>query len=267
MGFLNRLLKKKGDQAAQPSKTEPKPIPLEVPQTEPQRRKKWVLSFEGTRFPIFTRETEFIEECQRSGLAALFLSFTEFWLVYGRAQQVEAIRGGIRLLCSTCLVEMADSFRINLPGGLGSILGSIIAVGAGLPSNLPEAAKAAKCPYCASADGLLLCDNPNYGNITEQDMQALRELWRFRSHFWWSQTDRQDRLCDGYECSSRIPRGEGYHRGFDMICESCVTKATSPHKLPDLQKNPDCFGNSELHRARNFKSGSWRFERGEIFEA
>ena len=267
MGFLDRLLKRKPVQADQSPQIEPKPAPPVAVRTEPAEHKKYVLSFEGTRFPLFTQQAAFIEECRRSGLAALFLSFTEFWPTYGRAQQANAFQGGVRLLCSNCIVDMADSFRFSLPGGLGSILGGIVAVGDGLPSNLPEAAKSAQCPYCGSGDGILLCDGPDYGEITGQDMDALRELWRSRSTSWWSRKERPEVICDGYQCSSHIPRGEGYYRGFDMICEECARKATASEKLPDLRKNPDYFGTSELRRARNFKLGLWRFERGEILEA
>ena len=139
--------------------------------------------------------------------------------------------------------------------------GSMVAIGEGLPSNLFGAAKAAQCPHCGTAGGMLLWDHPDFGEISEQDMQALRALWHARCQLWWARNNRSEGLCD--RCSSQtIPRGQGYHRGSDVICEACAVDATDAEALAKLQKSPDYFGTSELRLARNFQAGRWRFEPG-----
>jgi hypothetical protein len=149
---------------------------------------------------------------------------------------------------------------MSLPGGFG---GSMIAIGEGLPSNLFEGAKKAACPWCNSRDGILLWDYAPTGDITEQDMAALRELWRQRCVLWWHQSDRSEGLCDACAAQS-IPRGHGYHRGSEVVCERCALKYTDAAALDELRKKPDYFGPSELRRARNVAAGRWRFEPGRV---
>ena len=220
---------------------------------------KRCLFLEGTKFPVFQTEQTFFNECRESGQAAMVLPFAQFWSVCGRGYKAKAISGGMRLLCSRCFVDMPMSFQMTLPGGMNSE--NITAFGEGLPSNLFDSSKAAKCPYCGVDSGILLWDAPNYGEITEEDMQALRELWEFRCQLWWKQNDRTEGICD--RCSNaRIPRGQGYHRGSDVICEKCAMEATNDKALSETRNNPDYWGTSELRRARNLRLGKWRFERG-----
>jgi hypothetical protein len=254
MGFLDWLFKRKSVQASKLSQPE-------------QKFKKMDLSLEGTLFPLFTNEAVFIKECKKTGLAALVLPFAKFWDVFGRGLRAKAMTGSVRLLCNSCVVNMADSFKFNLPGGLGTMLAGTVAVGEKLPSNLPAAAKAAKCPYCGSSNGILVFDNPNYGEVTEQDIEALRELWRFRSQLWWNSNTLKEVRCGGWDCYFHIPRGEGYHSGSDMSCDECTKKSLGAKALPELKKNPDYFGISELRRARNFKFYGWRFEQNHVIES
>jgi hypothetical protein len=221
-----------------------------------------VLNLEGTLFPLFTKEAPFFAECKTSGQAALSIPFSEYYPVSRRAYEAKAIGGGTRLLCRRCVIDMSMSFQLCLPGG-GMDAGHIVAIGEGLPENLFDAAESAQCPYCGSNQGILLWDHPNYGDITDGDMEAMRALWGFRCQLWWNRNDRSEGICD--RCfTARIPRGEGYHRGSDVICESCAVSATDAEALSRLKENPDCCGTSELRRARNFVSGRWRFERGNI---
>lgn len=221
-----------------------------MPQALGQRSQ--ALSLEGTRFPLFTEETAFFEECQNSGQAALVLPFADFWEVLSRGiARAKAINADYRLLCSSCLVDMPGSFQMSLPGGPtgGSISGG--------------ASKSVKCRSCHSKTGILLRDHPDYGDITDVDMEALRNLWQFRCQLWWRQIDRSEGLCDLCSVNS-FPRGEGYHIGSDVICEECAVRITGSERLSELRENPDYYGTSELRRARNFRAGSWRFERGSI---
>jgi hypothetical protein len=181
MGFRDRLTRRKDRQGGELPQPESS-VPVQ-PVAAPR-----ILSLEGTSFPLFDAEAPFIQECRRSGSAALRIPFSEFWPTFGRALQGKAMTGAMRLLCMSCVVDMPNSFRFSLPGGLGSST-TIVAVGATLPGNLPAAAKAAQCPYCGSDVGILVSDNPSYGEIGEQDAKALRDLWRFRSQVWWTKND------------------------------------------------------------------------------
>jgi hypothetical protein len=253
MQFLDWLFKRKPVQTSESS--QPEPI---FP--------KMKLILEGTQFSLFTNEAEFINECKSTGLAALVLPFAKFWDVYGRGLRAKAMTGSARLLCNSCVVDMAESFKLNLPGGLGNIVSGTVAVGEKLPSNLFAAAKAAKCPHCGSSNGILVFDSPDYGEITEQDMEAMRELWQFRSKSWWNRNTRKEIRCGGWDCYSDIPRGEGYYSGSDMFCDECARKTFGENALSELRKNPNYFGISELRRARNFKLSGWRFEQNRIVE-
>lgn len=215
------------------------------------------LHLEGTAFDLFSAEEAFFDRCSRSGQAALKLPFSEYWAVSGRGYQRKAIGGGTRLLCYRCFADMAMSFQMTLPGALG--LSSVLAVGEGLPANLFESAAKGVCPWCGCSDGILLWDNAPAGDVTEADLQALRELWRQRCLLWWGRTDRSTGLCD--RCAVQdLARGTGYHTGADVICEACALKTTGTETLAELRKSPDYFGTSELRRARNFAAGRWRFE-------
>ena len=228
------------------------------------------LDLEGTRFPLFTEKDAFFQECREPGQAALTTRFADYQdlLVSMVGAGGGVIRGSrlirsTRLLCASCLMDMPGSFVIGLPGGpMGAFRGAKIVVGES-PSNLGSSAEAAKCPYCGSAEAILLYDRPDYGDITEKDVEALRELWRFRCQLWWQQDERSEGLCN-YCGSATIPRGEGYRRGPDLMCEKCAVSATDSEALAELAGKPHPFGVSELRRARNFQSGRWRFEQGSI---
>jgi hypothetical protein len=219
-----------------------------------------VLRLEGTPFFLTAEQAAFLEVCRTSGQAALVTPFSGYWQASRDLYQAKLPKQGERLLCSACLIDMPMSFRFNLPGGMQS--GGWIAVGEGLPSNLPAAVKAARCPYCGSDKGILLYDYPDYGEITETDMEAMRALWRFRCELWWNRNQRAGGICD--DCNAPMKRGEGYHNGSSVVCQDCAMKSTGVDKLESLRKNPDWFGESELRKARNFISGAYRLERGEV---
>ena len=101
-------------------------------------RAEWRLVLEGTQFPLFAAEAPFFDECRQSGQAALITPFSEFWPVSKRGYERKATGGGTRLLCASCLAEMAMSFQMSLPGGMA--VGGMIAIGEGLPGNLFDAA-------------------------------------------------------------------------------------------------------------------------------
>ena len=217
---------------------------------ETSELRKRELGLEGTRIHLFTAEAAFFKECRKSGLAALVLPFSEFWPTVRRGFRSKAITGDFRLLCSSCVVDMPEPFRTSLPG-----FGSIVDV------------KGAMCGYCGSKNGILLFDDPKSSEITEQDMLALLELWRFRCQQWWTTNEQDDVICDVYDCSSRILRPEGYHLGDEIYCEKCASRATDSEGLIELRKNQNYFGISELRRARSFKFLGWRLERGSIIES
>lgn len=220
-----------------------------------------IFLLEGTAFPLFSLEDEFFASCQTLGQGAFKMPFIEFWPVTQRGYEIKAIGGGTRLLCAGCFANMPFSFQMSLPQG-GGYAKTTIAFGEGLPANLSERAKEAKCPWCASQNGILLWDYAPYGEVTDQDMVALRELWQQRCLIWWRQQDRNEVICE--DCSSQIPRGQGYHKGSTIVCESCVLKSTDSDALAKLRKDSDYFGTSELRRARNIIAGKWRFEQAKI---
>lgn len=228
----------------------------EAPQSSPKK-----LLLEGTEFPLFEQEDAFLQSCAASGQGALKIPFVEFWPASRRGYEHKIIGGGTRLLCARCFADMPFSFQMSLPDGME--VGSMIAIGEGLPANLFGSAKKASCPWCSSPDGILLWDYAPLGDVTEQDMAALRELWYQRCLLWWRQNNRSEGLCD--RCASQsIPRGHGYHNVSEVICEQCALKSTDAEALSELRKKPDYFGTSELRRARNVVAGRWRFEQGGV---
>jgi len=217
------------------------------------------LCLEGTRFPVFVKELVYFERCKTTGQAGLLFPFNEYFPVNKRGFERKAIDGRTRLLCGGCLMDMPMAFQFSLPGS--PLPGGIIAFG-GNPTreNVFTAAQATRCPHCGDTRGLLLWDHPNYGEITEQDMDALRQLWRFRCQVWWKADARMEAKCD--RCSQALSREEGYHSGARVVCVQCVDDSLSAAALSELQKNPDYYGASELRRARNFLAGAWKLESG-----
>jgi hypothetical protein len=217
------------------------------------------LLLEGTPFPILTAEALFFKQCRSSGQAAFLLPFVDFWSVDQRGYENKAFIGGGRLFCSNCHAEMPMSFKMSLPGGVTDMIdGNVSAFGEGLPHNVFEAAEKTKCPYCESAEGIVVVDHPDYHDITEQDITMLHELWQFRCRLWWENNDCSERVCD--RCNREIFRGQGYHLPSELLCETCALDSTGFQALSELRRNPDYFGMSELRRARNLSAGRWRFE-------
>jgi hypothetical protein len=219
------------------------------------------LLLEGTEFSLSTQEEPFFQSCASSGQGALKILFTEYWPVMVRGSKRKVIGGGTRLLCARCFEDMPFSFQMALDkdGGGPEVT---IAVGERLPTNLFGSAKKASCPWCHSPDGILLWDHPSYGDVTKQDMAALRELWHQRCLLWWRQNKNNEARCD--TCGQSIPRGDGYHNGSQVNCQQCALKDTNAEVQSKMREKPDYCGTSELRRARNIVSGRWPLDRGKL---
>jgi ankyrin repeat protein len=236
--------------------------PISAVSKQPRQISPRKLLLEGTVFPLFDREETFLQSCTASGQAAFEIPFIEFWPVMSRGNKRKIIGGGTRLLCARCFTDMPFSFQMRLQGS-GDETSSILAIGRGLPTNMFESAKKAICPWCNSPNGILVWDHPPYGDVTEIDMAALRELWHQRCILWWHQNDRTEGLCDS--CGSqKIKRGDGYCTGSNVNCKQCAEEDTNARGLSNLQEKPDYFGTSELRRARNLVAGKSPFEKGRV---
>jgi hypothetical protein len=117
------------------------------------------LALGGKEFPFFAQKQEdaFLQSCAASGQGAIEIPFTEFWPVMSRGYGRRIIGGDVRLLCARCFAKMPFMFEDKLPGG--GLLDKAIILG-GLPANLVESAKKARCPLCGSPNAILLWDHP-----------------------------------------------------------------------------------------------------------
>lgn len=224
-----------------------------------------LLLWEGTEFELFNQEDPFFDSCSRTGQGSLRVPFSRFWATCGRGFDRNIIGGGMRLLCGGCITEMPFSFMRGLREGY-SAYGLVIVIGDGAAEGVVENARSGQCPWCGSSGGILLWDRAPLGDVTPEDLKALRGLWRQRCRLWWPQQREGSARCG---CSRDIPRDQGFHTGSQLLCELCVEERTSIDILNTsaLRLNRPVqtyFGISEIRRARNFAGGTWSFERGKI---
>ena len=136
---------------------------------------KIYLHLEGTKFPIFTSKELFYNECQSSGQAAMYVPFSEFSSANAYCcQNLMKNRETLRLLCASCLVEMSGSFLLRLLGFQGKII-AFTNIEQKHGTGLSDI-----CPYCDSNESILLWNPPQYGEITDKDIEAIRKLWQYR---------------------------------------------------------------------------------------
>jgi molecular chaperone DnaK len=219
------------------------------------------LMLEGSSFAIHSVREAFFAACHDHKLVAFVTAFRDFWstLRSGRVPDV----GNMRLMCASCLKEMPTSFQWGLADSSWS--SRMIVFGEGLPSNLFEAMEKSVCPWCGSPRGVMVWDAPPSGEVTNQDLVAIRTLWRDRAQIYWQRSsNEEERFCD--KCgmmsgATRLRRYEGYHDGSELRCEKCVSKTLALDALKHLTENRNYFGVGELRRARNHLSGIWNFER------
>lgn len=86
--------------------------------------------------------------------------------------------------------------------------------------------------------------------VTEDDLAAIRRLWRRQAELWWAGSARFHVVCD--YCNRQVASGEGYLIGSKLCCEPCCDGKLGDEARTFLTHNPDYFGHGVLEAARRF---------------
>ncbi|MEI7845048.1 MAG: hypothetical protein WCK35_04500 [Chloroflexota bacterium] len=87
--------------------------------------------------------------------------------------------------------------------------------------------------------------------ITQSDLDAIREYKRHLAKKWWATELREHADCD--HCKSPVPRDTGYLFGSSYLyCESCGDIYFGQNALENLRRSPSYFGSGVLEEARIF---------------
>jgi hypothetical protein len=91
----------------------------------------------------------------------------------------------------------------------------------------------------------------NTVEITQGDVDAIREYKRHLAQKWWKTESREQASCD--HCQSPVPRDTGYliADGY-LYCERCGDEQFGQNALEDLRRSPSYFGSGVLKEARIF---------------
>lgn len=148
------------------------------------------------------------------------------------------------LVCAGCSWAFPGSYTSRLIGMTGHVFG-------GTP-GFKKFGRTGRCPRCASKESVLVYELYPTSEIDEEDVAAMRRLYRHDALRWWKATDRISGLCD--RCSARgLRRHEGFLIGGSYLCcEACADKHLD-NALAKLQRSPYYFGGDELRRARSFR--------------
>ena len=164
---------------------------------------------------------------------------------FGRGSDFTRAVSSARLICSGCNMEFPGSYTLSLmdPGMFGArVLGAT--------PGYQEFGQTGRCPRCGSEQSFYVYDNPSAEEITQSDLDAIREYWRHLAQQWWKTGSRIEAICD--RCNSPVPRDAGYLSGSSLYCEECCNKSLGSDALEHLRGNPDYFGSGVLRKARHF---------------
>lgn len=215
-----------------------------------------VFELEGARFQLCTDGTEFLGLARGTGQAALLLPFAD----YSKAQlqtDAQGLSAPPRLFCARCLAELPLPSQTLPSGSTGKALTARMPVACDARTACdPRPEQTDRCPMdgCGSGSGILVWDHPECGTVDGADLAALRALWRRRGEILVPPAASGGQSCD--LCGSPIGVVR-YAQVDQLLCRECAHASTAPSRLPRLRENPDCFGLSELWRARAFVSGDW----------
>ncbi len=91
----------------------------------------------------------------------------------------------------------------------------------------------------------------NTVEITQSDVDAIREYKRHLAKKWWKTESRDQAFCD--HCQSPVPRDTGYLFGDSYLyCEHCGDEQFGQDALDNLRRSPSYFGSGVLQEARIF---------------
>ena len=123
------------------------------------------------------------------------------------------------------------------------------------------------CPLCGGTRAILGYHLIDPEAIDEEDVAALRRLWREQAAHWWHDTGRSTAQCD--RCHARVERPSGSLCAGDLLCDEC-TKTYLADGLATLRQDPYAFGPRELLLAREHRigplSGRLRLDSESLFD-
>ena len=211
---------------------------------------------DGVTFPITSDVDKFCEIAATNRACVMLINtkdyaqitqkaFSYFSDKFGRNSDFTKAASSARLVCSGCKWEFPGSYSLSLmdPKMFG---GKFI----GATPGYQEFSLTGRCPRCGSRQSLYIYDNPPTEEITQSDVNAIREYWRHLAQQWWKTESRTEGICDS--CNALVPRDAGYLCGSWLLCEKCCNGRLGPSVLEQLRQNPDYFGAGLLRKARHF---------------
>lgn len=226
------------------------------PHTGPYRLAGSRLDLNGTRFALKESVADFMAVVPAERRIALHMRTLEYPSIYHRdlyaaftaryaaeSPEYKAFYHA-RLCCVGCGWEFPGSYTMSLTGALDAYEVS------GATRGYDVFSRTGQCPRCGSESSFLVYECFHPEDISEDDVAALRHLWRVSAQRWWSVAGRHTGICD--ICSQHeVTANDSYLvSGSYVICPGCVEERLAD-ALERLRDNPYWFGGSELRRARS----------------
>jgi len=237
---------------AQTKKAAP-PTPVPRKKAAPPAK---TVEVDGVTFPITSDVDKFCEIAATNRACVMLINtkdyaqitqkaFSYFSNKFGGSSDFTKAVSSARLICSGCKWEFPGSYTLSLmdPKVFG---GKFI----GATPGYQEFGLTGRCPRCGSGQSLYIYDNPPTEEITQSDVNAIREYWRHLAQQWWKTESRTEGICDS--CNALVPRDAGYLCGSWLLCENCCNRRLGPSVLEQLRQNPDYFGAGLLRKVRHF---------------
>jgi hypothetical protein len=199
----------------------------------------------GVDLPIAANVKELCEIIVTRGKGAMLLDIRDYAKIWQKIfeffhdhfrQEYQYIRGvsSSLLICRSCNLIFPKAFLSELKGIFET-------------SKIPVTG----CPQCGGEQVCFAYDNPQAEDISQSDIIYLGDYWHRQAQIWWNRNTIDQAVCD--LCGSLVRREMGYLWKDHLMCESCgANKLFGAEALANLQKNPHCFGEWELRKARYF---------------
>lgn len=209
----------------------------------------------GVDFPIALDIEKFCEIIADKGRCIMLINIKDYAQVWQAVFNYCYKKFGIgsrfmygvtssHLLCARCGLIFPVSYTQSLQG----MFEGVDVVGAA--PGFREFGKAARCLNCSSGQAYFAYDNLPAEEITQKDIDYIREYWLHLAQKWWKKESRFQATCD--LCRSPVLRDNGYLQKSNLMCEHCCDKHFSSDALEKLRKNPNHFGKWEIRKARYF---------------
>lgn len=254
---LFRKFKRYVDRQEHKEHVKSRSVPDKIPATDDEKtRKLETIRLYGVDFPIASNVEELCKMAADQGRCAMLIdinNYAQMWHAtfryfndkFGLSSRFVYGVTSAQLICLGCKLVFPFSYKVSLKGGFEGF-GDVV----GATEGYKEFGQTARCPKCSSGQACFAIDNLPAEEITQRDIDYIREYWHHLAQQWWKTESRTQALCDA--CGSPVLRDDGYLRINDLMCKQCCESHLGADSLEKLRENPSYFGEWELRKARYF---------------